>query len=103
MDIQDVDHCPTTPTAKRNNIDKTLNFLRLDGVLLHHEAVRGRKEREREGGGGGGGGREREREREEVKSATNCDWEIKNPCCCVFIIQHQPQCLHASKSLIYIA
>ena len=48
MDLQDIDHYPTTPTARRNNIEKTLQFLRTEGVILHQDAVKGVAARERE-------------------------------------------------------
>ena len=43
VELHDIDHYPTTPTARRNNIEKTLSFLRVDGVTLHQESLRGER------------------------------------------------------------
>ena len=41
IELHDVDHNPTTQLVRRSNIEKTLYFLKCDGVILHPEAIRG--------------------------------------------------------------
>ena len=39
--IEDVDPAPTTPMARRTNIERAAGFLLQDGAFLHQDAVRG--------------------------------------------------------------
>ena len=42
VELEDIKRWPNTPSARRANTDKAADFLRKDGVMLHHDAVKGR-------------------------------------------------------------
>jgi len=42
VELQGIDRWPSSPTARKQNISKAINFLRKDGVTLHHDAVKGK-------------------------------------------------------------
>ena len=41
VQLDGIDRNPIVPSTRRNNIDKAVDFLRLDGVSLHADAFRG--------------------------------------------------------------
>ena len=42
VELEDINRWPNTPSARRANTDKAADFLRKDGVMLHHDAVKGK-------------------------------------------------------------
>ena len=41
VELENINRWPNTPSARRANTDKAADFLRKDGVMLHHDAVKG--------------------------------------------------------------
>lgn len=41
VELENINRWPNTPAARRANTDKAADFLRKDGVMMHHDAVKG--------------------------------------------------------------